>query len=277
MLAAILRQLIRPFKPEKWVFIVGCYNSGTTLLESMLASHPAVSALDEGVSKTDELVMPEELGWTRMWSQVKDQVELGAADQHVDTEKLKKDWAIFFDRRKNVFLEKSIVNSARMTWLQEKFENSYFIFIVRNGYAAAEGIRRKTLLGQWGMQQNFSPSYPIKMCAHQWVINNQVIEQDSEMIKNFRKVYYEDLCDSPQETIEELWNFIGLCNIDNWFTGQTWEIAGSNSLIRNMNAKSFANLSAEDIEGIERVAADMLTFYGYPLLSISCSVNNSGI
>lgn len=40
-------------KPQKWIFIVGCYNSGTTLLEKILSLHPMIGSLrDEGVMLT---------------------------------------------------------------------------------------------------------------------------------------------------------------------------------------------------------------------------------
>ena len=89
-----------------------------------------------------------------------------------DVEKLKKDWMPFFDRKKKVFLEKSIVNSARMTWLQDSFANSYFIFIVRNGYAVAEGIRRHIstfggIVAAYKLKSNFASSYRIELCRGQ--------------------------------------------------------------------------------------------------------------
>ena len=41
--------LARPANPEKWLFVVGCYNSGTTLIADALADHPQIAALpDEG-------------------------------------------------------------------------------------------------------------------------------------------------------------------------------------------------------------------------------------
>jgi len=267
LLAAVLRQFVQPAEPEKWVFIVGCYNSGTTLLERLLATHPAISALDEGVFRTDQLVTPEELGWPRMWCRVIDQVRLLPENQTVDVEALKKDWTLFFDRRKQVFLEKSIVNSARMAWLQENFQNSYFIFIVRNGYAVAEGIRRKASKGKWKIQQNLSPSYPIDLCATQWVVTNRIIKQDSKAIKNFRMIHYEELCKAPYQVTEKLWNFIGLREAPNWSKTKKWQIQEKESAIRNMNEKNFVNLSVEDIKQIENVATEMLKHYGYPLLS----------
>jgi len=267
LLTSFLRRFVQPCKPEKWVFIMGCYNSGTTLLERMLVTHPAISALDEGVFKTDQLITPEELGWPRMWCQVVDQVRLTASDKDVDVEKLRRDWAVFFDRRRSIFLEKSIVNSARMPWLQANFKNSYFIFIVRNGYAVAEGIRRKTAAGKWLIPTQFGGSYPIELCAKQWVVNNEIVECDSVGIENFRTIRYEEICKAPRKSVEELWEFIGLQEGPNWSKDTKWQIQEKHSQIANMNYRSFKNLSSEDIVGIENVAAKTLEHYGYPVLS----------
>ena len=278
LLALIFRTLTRNPNPKKWVFVVGCYNSGTTLLTRLLSIHPSISSLldvplsiAEGAFITSELITPEELGWTRMWYKVADQVRLKAGDKSINIKALKKDWAIFFDRKKPIFLEKSIVNSARMTWLQENFNNSYFIFIVRNGYAVAEGIRRRVQKGegQWGMQQDFSQTYPIELCAEQWIVNNQVIEEDSKAIKNFKRVQYEKLCASPRQVIEELWDFIGINNsrLHNNPVDRDWKTVENDSPIKNMNEWSIANLSSLDIMQIDGVVSDMLEHYGYPILS----------
>lgn len=268
LIASWLRTLAQPANPEKWVFIVGCYNSGTTLLERLLSTHSKISALDEGVFRTDELLTPEELGWTRMWYKVKDQVRLKAQDQGPDVDILKKDWSIFFDHSKPVFLEKSIVNSARMLWLQENFENSYFIFIVRNGYAVAEGIKRKASKERWGIQkERYKPSYPIEMCAKQWVESNKIIEKDAQSINNFKKIYYEDLCKHPNKTVRKIWDFIGFNQTPNLDSAKKWQIQEKNLKIENMNNSSFSQLSKQDIEIIEKKASKILKFYNYLLLS----------
>ena len=57
----------RSLAPDRWVFVVGCYNSGTTLLANLLEAHPAINGLArEGVELTDALRRPELAGWPRM-------------------------------------------------------------------------------------------------------------------------------------------------------------------------------------------------------------------
>ena len=136
-----------------------------------------------------------------------------------------------------------------------------FYFIVRNGYAVAEGIRRKTAAGKWQIPTQFSGSYPIELCAKQWVVNNEIVECDSARIENFRMIRYEKLCKAPRKSVEELWEFIGLQEGPNWSKNTKWQIQEKHSQIANMNYRSFKNLSSEDIVGIENVAAKTLEHY----------------
>jgi hypothetical protein len=235
--------------------------------------------LDEGVFKTSQLVTPEELGWPRLWCRILDQVKLRAGDRSVDVEKLKKDWMIFFDQKKTVFLEKSIVNSARMTWLQENFDNSYFLFIVRNGYAVSEGIRRQisravrgqTSKGRWAaphIRSQSKDSYPIEWCAEQWVTNNRIIENDAREIRFFKRISYEDLCEHPKETVSGIYAFLGLNDESSTLSeARRWKIHEYSSEIRNMNDRSVENLKMEEIKKIEAIAGEMLAYYGYQRLS----------
>jgi hypothetical protein len=265
-IAGVARTLIKVREPAKWVFVVGCYNSGTTLLSRLLATHSTISRLDEGAFKTNQLTTPEELGWPRLWCQVVDRVRLKTGDEPVDAETLKKDWMLFFDRRKTVFLEKSIVNSARMTWLQQHFPNSYFLFIVRNGYAVAEGIRRQTSKRS---QSRNTPShiklpYSIELCAKQWLTNNSIVESDAKDIRHFKRIFYEEFCDRPYQTMSDIYAFLGLNDESSIIKDvRHWRIHEYDSEIRNMNGKSLRNLSAEDIKKVDAVAGKMLTQYGY--------------
>lgn len=264
----ILKKISNWQEPEKWVFVIGCYNSGTTLLQKLISQHDKVSSLYEGVFKTKELITPEELGWTRLWYKVVDQVRLNQNNKNINIKELKKDWGLFLDKNKPIYLEKSIVNSARMTWLQKNFKNSYFIFIVRNGYAVSEGIKRKASGGLWGIQkEEYKPTYPIEFCAKQWVINNKVIEKDSKSINNFKKIYYEDLCENPDDTLKDIFEFLEMEPIQNKNMDRKWNIHDKESEIINMNNKSFKNLDFEEIKKIEEIAGEMLEFYNYDFIS----------
>jgi len=61
-----IRRFFRTFvsvpRGKSYLFVVGCYNSGTTLLADMLTQHPEISPLPtEGSALTDALPRPEDL------------------------------------------------------------------------------------------------------------------------------------------------------------------------------------------------------------------------
>jgi len=269
ILARCLLLFNKTIEPKKWVFVIGCYNSGTSLLKKILSTHSQISTFGgEGAFLTDELITPEELGWPRMWCQVIEKVRLTGNDDYINAEEVKKDWSLLFNKEKKVFLEKSIVNSARMLWLEKNFNNSYFIFIVRNGYAVSEGIRRRTKIGKWKIKHlPYKAGYPINLCAKQWVINNKIVEEDSKFVRRFKRVFYEDLCERPDEIISSICKFLGL-NDELLSNSETrWKIQNNNIKITNLNERSINNLTLSDILKIEEVASPMLNYYNYKILS----------
>jgi len=269
IITKLLKKIYSEACPEKWVFIVGCYDSGTSLLKKIISQHSQISTFNgEGAFFTDELITPEELGWPRMWCQVSEKVRLTEKDTYINAEEVKKDWSLLFNKKKTLFLEKSIANSARILWLQKNFNNSYFIFIVRNGYAVSEGIRRRSRIAKWKIKYlPYKNGYPIELCAKQWVINNKVIEEDSKFVKRLKRAKYEDLCEKPKEVISEIYNFLGLNNEIAWNSETRWKIHDYNTEIQNLNERSINNLTMNDILKIEKVASPMLDYYGYKFLS----------
>ena len=149
-------------RDKTWVFVVGCYNSGTTLLSELLGHHPDISALpDEGQFLTDQLPQDYMLGLPRMWVNREDLFRLDENGTGPDPVRLEKEWAMRLDCTKRVLLEKSPPNTARTRWLQANFSNAHFIGITRNPYAVAEGISRKA------EPHHLIDGWPIEMSAYQ--------------------------------------------------------------------------------------------------------------
>lgn len=259
----LLITLTPDVRPEKWVFVVGCYNSGTELLMRMLGSHPSISSLpDEGQFLTDQLLSDYQVGLPRMWVLREDLFRLAEDDTGPDPERLRREWLMRLDRSRPIFLEKSPPNMARTRWLQRHFENAHFLAIVRNGYAVAEGIRRKAephhLRGRW----------PLELCARQWARSNEVLLEDAEELAHVRWVRYEDLAEDPDGSLAEVLSFLGVDaapdeGID--LEGQ-WEIHERREPIRNMNAESIARLTDPEIRLLGDEMSDMLGRFGYEVL-----------
>lgn len=237
---------------------MGCYNSGTTLLRNLIAAHPEVDALPaEGASFVDGLMRPEDFGWTRMWVNCLDRIRF---TETADDEKIKRTWALWLKRSKRYYLEKSISNSARMRWLDAHFEDAYFISIVRNGYAVAEGIRRRAREGK------IPRDYPIELCAEQWVLSNEIIDEDGPMVSRFLSLTYEDLVRDPAEKLRKVFAFLDLSVKIEQSPSADIRVEGRSFRIDNMNSSSISRLSQADIQGISRTANKMLYAKGYPVL-----------
>lgn len=248
-------------KDKTWVFLVGCYNSGTTLLSELMSHHPSISALStEGHFITDQFVKDYDIGLPRMWVDREDLFRLDENDIGPDPLRVKKEWAMRLDLNKPVLLEKSPPNSAKTRWLQQHFENAYFVGIMRNGYAVAEGITRKA------DPKHLINSWPIEKSAYQWMRSNEVLQQDSKHLKNFIWISYEDLAEDTLGTLNKITDFIGIDQFEPFESDRNWSIHERDEKVRNMNTESIARLTPEQIVKINEIAGDMLDKYGYPRL-----------
>jgi hypothetical protein len=247
-------------KPEKWLFVVGCYNSGTELLMRLLGEHPDISSLpDEGQFLTDQFPADYELGLPRMWVLREDMFRLNETDDGPDALRLKREWLMRLDRRRRVFLEKSPPNAARTRWLEAHFENAHFIAIVRNGYAVAEGIRRKA------EPRHLQEGWPLNLCARQWARSYEVLLEDAARLRRVLWVRYEDLAERPGDEVRRILDFLELGgDIE---LERSWNVHEQNSPIRNMNEKSIERLTAEEKCIVTREAESMLRHFGYDVLS----------
>jgi len=264
-----IRNIIIPFirlgYNKKYIFIVGCYNSGTTLLDNIIASHDEISNLPtEGVALTGELRDPKEYGWNRMWYMCREKLEISRLNKKPDPVRIKKEWSFWFDPDKEFWLEKSIINSLNIDWFEENFDHPYFIWIIRNGYAVAEGIKRRTQKKR-KHPDIFQNGYPIEMCAKQWVVSNQVIKEKLSKVKNSYKITYEELTTNLIDTVKGILEWLPV-------KSKTIEMPSNftfhkqSKMIRNMNFESINRLKKEEIKAINSVAKDMLIQHGYKIL-----------
>lgn len=251
--------------PSKWLFIVGCYNAGTTLLDTLLQKHHSIAGLeDEGVMLTNQLNRPEDFSWTRMWHICKDKVALkGEVGQKQQVEAIKKQWSLHYPHAGNlILLEKSIANTARIPFFATHFQPAYFIHIVRNGYAVAEGIRRKARPGNYGNPQ-YPDRYPLTMTARQWRVSLETVEREKPQLEHFCEIRYENLCERPLEKLNEIATFLDIPPFDPAWISGTFSIHNLESRILNQNTKSIARLTAEDRLEIEKEAGSWLRKLGY--------------
>jgi len=263
-----LQKALLPFghdlNPDRWIFILGCYNSATTLLASILRRHPLVGGLpNEGAFLTDALPYPELFGWPRMWSQCLDKVRLeNGLGGMSRAKRIKRQWSLWFPNRVPNLIEKSISNITRTHFLQEYFDPAYFIYIVRNGYVVSKGIQKKANYDRWNCPYKAN-GYPIELCAEQWKVSDEILEKDSNKLKRILYVQYEDLTNNTIETLKKITDFLGISPIPGEILEHEWSIHEMKSEIVNMNPAGLKRLNKEDFERIESVAGNVLKKYGY--------------
>ena len=251
-------------RPKAWAFLIGCYNSGTTLLASLLGAHPEISALHtEGQFLTDQFQADYELGLGRMWHLREDRFRLTESDAGPDADRIKKEWGVRLDRSRPVLLEKSPPNTPRTRWLQEHFENAHFVSIVRNGYAVAEGIVRK------GEPHHRAGGWTIEEAAHQWRRSIEVVREDAPHLHRLHWMRYEDLASAPVQTLTAITEFLGVGPYLEEYLPGTVEVHEREQAVVDLNAESIRRLTPKYIETINRVASDCLTAFDYPILDPS--------
>lgn len=253
-------------KPLKWVFLVGCYNSGTTLFHKILAEHPQIGSMPkEGRNFTNELPNAKDFGLPRLWAIKPELFYLDEnSNKNIDVKKIKRQWAFMYNNpNRPVLLEKSIVNASRIRWLNKHFENAHFIALIRNGYSVAEGIHRKT-------------KHSIDLCARQWSVSNRLMLNDLEHVKNKIILSYEDLTAQPKETLDKTFRFIGVEPLSKEIINKDFQVHERESKITNYNSFSMHSLSQQDIEIINKEAGEMLHKLNYTVPDVSINEPSSG-
>lgn len=244
--------------PDKWVFIVGCYNSGTTLLAELLGKHPDISGMPtEGHFITDQFIKDFDIGLPRMWVDREDLFRLTENDEGPDVTRIKKEWGMRLDLSKRVLLEKSPPNGARTRWLQKNFENAHFIGLIRNGYAVAEGISRK------GDPKHIQDGWPIERSAKQWSRSNEILRDDAKHLEHFVWVKYEDLVRDLRSELRVITDFLKIKPFPESILSQEFSIHERNESIKDLNQASIDKLSNEDLGKIESIAGNLLNEFGY--------------
>jgi hypothetical protein len=239
-----------------WVFIVGCSNSGTTLLAHVLSRHPDICALPyEGHFMTSALPRPWAPG-SRVFSERLDLFRLTEEDRVSELDEVLFDWLIasLFRGRRPVVLVKSPNDMLRTRWLQAGLPRCSFIGLVRNGYAVCEGIRRRE-------------GYELARCARHWAKAHEVLLSDQERIRRMHLLRYEDLCANPTATLTELASFLGLApepleeaESVHWEVHNLHQTAGP---LRDLNSDSISRLSLAERDLVRAEAGPMLERFGY--------------
>lgn len=243
---------------RKWVFIVGCYNSGTTLLETLLRQHPEIAGLpDEGQFLTD-FVTPLSVGLPRLWAQNEDLFRFPPESHPELAKQAMADWSAKLDRpQAPIALEISPTNTARTRWLQQHFPNTFFIYILRNGFAVALGIRDK-VAEKAGARPRL-----LEMAAHQWSRSAEVFLEDAPELEHVLEIHYEDLVEMPHQVISRILQCLGVHPLPPEVFERRYRIHGVTSAIMNQNQHRLVQMTREEYDCIRAEAKSILEYHGY--------------
>jgi hypothetical protein len=111
---------------HKWCFIVGCNNSGTSLLQSILERTDQISTLPtEGMLYTTVLARSTKREHRRVWTEYLHQFQMNGSDSVEHAPRLLHDWMRDLPAPVHeIIVEKTPANAVRMEWLQKAFPRS---------------------------------------------------------------------------------------------------------------------------------------------------------
>lgn len=244
-----------------WLFVLGLNNSGTTLVVDLLKSHPAVRWLpNEGQYLTDALPLPRTYSVPRNFTQRLDIFHWTEESDPAPALRIKYDWAVHYQHRPGILMEKSPPNTLRSRWLQQNFRPSRFLAIIRHPYAVCEGIRRRE-------------GNTIEEAALHWVRSHDCLLDDMQRLEHCLCVSYEDLCVHPEAYLQKLERFLGLeIPFDRGVLTAPQRIHNIDATpqpIRNLNERSLQQLSDADLAAIDRIAGPLMERLGYERLRLS--------
>jgi len=266
-----VRRLIRPLVPvrpaRRWVFLVGCYNSGTTILQRILGAHPEIHALPrEGVRFQKRLSHLETDGHHMMWANNHREIaHPPEAESEAAVSEIVADWAPLWSRGSGVYLEKSIANTARIAWLSRHFPQSRFIGIYRNGYCVTEGLYRRCRPAGRIREQLGRDRYPIEQAARQWVVANEDLLSGQDSSAELKLVAFEDFVAAPHQVVQSIFEFAGVD--PSVCTGSETRVSVNDKsfVVTNPNSASLDRLTCEQYAAVTPILAPMMKRLGYPI------------
>lgn len=255
---------------KKHLFLLCPNNSGSTYLSRALATSPEVWSLAKEGQHVIGFAGPSTLEspWPLIWGSSDESIAFFRDSPDYDWERTKKAWyfhATASHENAPIFHTKAPPFLLIADQLAANFCNSAFLFMVRNPYAAMEGILRRH--GRAGFLEREPQLATI--AANHLVACLAAQKRNSEVLADVSVSFrYEDLCGSPRDIaaeIECLVPEIGALDLT-----QKLAIKGTyDEPLRNMNDQQIARLSPEEIAAaneIFRLKAALLSHFDYPII-----------
>lgn len=254
-------------KVKNPVFIIGCGRSGTTMLAEILARHKDICNYSEG----NELWDPKGYRWylssldrPPFWY---DPIAYTKVWRDYFNDEYKKELKAIFGcfqvlSRKRVFVNKSPMNTFRITDILEIYPKAKFIHIIRDGRAVSYSwaLRQYTMIKEHAAvyrQRGFFYSFNdlIKIIAKSWVEHINEVEKQKKILKLIDndillEFTYEDFCDQPK-------NYLGII-CDYFSISQERLIYKNIDKIENKNYKWEKNIDDDIVADLNEITMPIM-------------------
>lgn len=216
---------------NKHLFILSPPFCGSTLLNEIIVSSNNVSCNNNiGLREGQHLPETKDILFTNdKWD----------PNKKINWEEIHEIWDKYWDKSKTILLEKSPPNICRALDIQQEFNDANFICLVRNPYAQAEGILRRS-----NKDAEYAANFVLKCLEYQ--------KKNIEKLKNTILINYEELTKNHKKTKKKLISFLPeLSDINTSMRFSAHNIRG----LKNMK---ITNLNEEKIEKIEKYDLDII-------------------
>ena len=245
-----LKNFLFARKKNKYLFVLSPPFCGSTLLTEILSTSKNVSCNNNiGLKEGQHLPETHKLLFTdNRWD----------INKEIDWFKVKHIWHKYWDRSKEILVEKSPPNICRAEKIDKVFENSVYICLTRNPYAQIQSnIRRyKT---------------DILNATNKYISYLKYQKYNLQKLENTILITYEELTDSPLITKDKLSNFLPKLNdikIDIKFNAHNI-LEKKEMKITNLNHQSISSLSKKQINIINSVLEkekDLVNYFNYSII-----------
>lgn len=208
---AMLDLVVAWFKSSRFIFVGGVARSGTTLMKSILDSHPNICCGHE--LKLVPLFCSVPRKW---WTDMKHQLIPGGMTPEYMDQTFAAATAVYMMRcrtdGKKRIAEKTPHNVTEFAVLHRYFPNAQFVHIVRDGRGVAASLLQQNWVDLTNLQggkvwytQNAGNA------GRYWrhIIENADKQRADIPDSQYKVVRYEDLVKQPEATLRDLFEFLG--------------------------------------------------------------------
>jgi len=238
-------------KPEKFVFMTGCYNSGTTVVKDAICLHPAIDSPPiEGSAITTDLLDFDKGLFPRAMIHNAGALANGA-EYRINSRRYRREiWPWW--KGGVVFLDKSISNTPMMKNISAAFPGCYFINIIRDRQGTVDGIIKKSTPSM-SVSDLIGESYSRSLLENQWAAMYEMVVDCDCAPGRFLNITFADFLAEPKEQVVKAWRFLGLepCHIE--YYENHLSVAGKTI---HLNLKGSRKIDDEVYKGLlERLAS----------------------